>query len=109
MIQIVTNNNDCSTCTHSNVCAYKSVFENAKQKVRNDKELKDININSPISLEVKCDEYKPELIGGTIINNGVRNATDGDIALCKDMIISNDTPFPKVPKLEVCKETFGLL
>lgn len=108
MIQIVTNNNDCSTCTHSNVCAYKSVFENARQKVRNNKELKDININSPISCEVKCNEYKPELIGA-IINNDVRSAADDDIALCKDMIISNDTPFPKVPKLEVCKETFGLL
>lgn len=108
MIQIIANNNDCSTCAHSNVCAYKSVFENTKQKIRNDEELRDTNINSPISCEVKCEEYTPAINANYRVGS-LESGGSYNIALCKDTVTSNGVPFPKPPEPEVYKETFGSL
>lgn len=60
MVQTLENNNNCSTCTHSNVCAYKSLFKDAYDYT-NDDSIAEVLKDSPIQINVTCNEYHSTL------------------------------------------------
>ena len=90
MIQELKTNNNCSTCAHSDVCAYKSLFKDAYEYTKDDSIL-DALKDSPIQLSASCKAYHSTL-AHFAKTNPAGIARSGDGMMATEIIQNDDLP-----------------